>query len=594
MGLLSGVFLTPMGLLGLASLVPLIVLYLLRPDPRKFEIPTYEFLMDETSGGGRSTAFRRLRRNLLFVLQVLVLVLVTLAIASPYVMSTQGAAEGATVIVVDASASMTTDTGGGTRFSRAIAAARDEVSNPTSVIVTGATTRVELERGSPEEARQTLGTLAPSDAPGDLREAVERASAIADEDDRIVVVSDFADDTDWEGAIASARARGQRVVQRQFDGGGRDNVGIVDLQLTTTTATVTVKNTGTTSARRTIRFGGETRQVSLEPGDVTSRTLPVPAGGGRIELTPGDSFSTDDTAVIVAPEDATIDVLLLTNDGNRFLETALSVLPGVELTVKHPPAAVSAEFDVIVFSNVKPNEVLDGTVETARETVASGGGVAIQAQPDMRAVGYGDLLLVEPRGVVNTTSVSVVSDSRLVADTTFPTPDRHVRASLKTGRPLVNTSDGSPLIALAQSGEGRILYYGYLEDESDFKFQARYPVFWKHAVTTLSGRERLETINRRTGERAEFGAGTVNSPSGAREGPTVLLDRAGVYEGERRVGANLLSVAESNVTAPPVQSLAGGAEGTQQRPFELTPFVALAALGGVLAEIGYLHYRGDL
>lgn len=594
MGLLSGVFLTPLGLLGLTSLVPLIILYLLRPDPRRFEIPTYEFLMDETSGGGRSTALRRLRRNLLFILQVLALVLITLALASPYITLTQGAAEGETVLVVDASGSMRTQSGGETRFSRALAAARDEVSNPTSVVVTGATTRVELERGSSEEARQTLGALSPSDTPGDLREAIERASALAADDDRIVVISDFADDTDWQGAIASARARGQRVVQRQFAGGGRDNVGIVDLQLTTTKATVTVKNTGTSAASRTIRFGGETRQVSLEPGDVTSRTFPIPAGGGRIELGPGDSFATDDTAVVIAPEDATIDVLLITNDGNRFLETALSVLPNVDLTVKHPPAAVSADFDVIVFSNVNPNEVLDGTLKTARETVASGGGVAIQAQPDMGAVGYGDLLLVEPGQEVNTSSVSVVSDSRLVADTSFPAPDRHIQATLKAGRPLVNTSDGSPLIALSQSGRGQILYYGYLEDESDFKFQARYPVFWKHAVTTLSGRERLETINRRTGERVEFDTGTIDAPTGPREGPSVLLDRVGVYRGERRVGANLLSVAESNVTAPPVETSGGSADGSQRRPFGLSPFVALAALGIVLVEIGFLRYRGDL
>jgi hypothetical protein len=594
MPLQAGVFLSPLGLAALAALVPLVVVYLLRPDPRRLRVPTVRFLDAESEAEGRSSALKRLRRNLLFVLQAVVIVLLALSLATPYV-QTSGAAGGETVIVVDTSASMAAGDGD-SRFDRAVAAATEEVTGRTTVVTAGPTPEVVLRDGSAEQAREALSTLSVTDAPGDLRSAITRASTAAAPGDRIVVASDFADRSDWQAAVELARARNRTVELRQFDRGGTDNVGIVDLSFDTTAVTVTVANTGTEPASRELRLGEQRRPVELEPGDIATRSFELPAGGGTVRLTPGDSFAVDDTARVVAPDATRVDVLLLTNGDNRFVRTALRVLPGVELTVKRPPAAVTERYDVFVFGDVSPEELLRGTVGSAETTLERGGGVVVQSQPDVGRLGLGELLLAEPGPARNASTARVVAEDRLVEGISFPTPSQQVGGQLRRGQALVNTSEGVPLVARASVRGGQVLQYGYPPDDATFGFAARYPVFWKRAVLELSGRPRLSELNRATGERATFDAGTVAAPDGSRSGPTVPLTQAGVYRaGDRRVSASLQSIEESTLDAPAVDTAAGETGGGERRrPLELTPLTAGLALVLAVSELGYLRARGDL
>jgi len=599
MGPLGDLFLNPIGLLGLLALVPLIIVYLLRPDPRRLAVPTYRFLLEDAGNEGQSSTLRRLRRSLLFLLQLMVLTMLALSMASPYIQTSQATQEGSTILVVDNSASMSVQSGGDTRFDRALATARDDLAQRTTVITSAPSPETRVEGANPERVRETIRSVEMTDASGDLRGAVARASTRAGDNTRIVVISDFADTSGWRGAVSAARGRGQTVELRQFAGGGSNNVGIVDLEYDATEATVAIKNTGQESATREVSFAGETRTVRLDPGDIAFRTFPLPADGGTFQLSPSDSFPTDDEAVVVTPSSRTTDVLLLTNGGNENLRTALRVLPGVSLTVKRPPTAISQEYDVIVFGDVDADELLDGTVQAASETLANGGGVVIQAQSDLARLGLGEFSPVQPGTIGNTSGsdVTVVSDRRLVDGITFPPPDKRMAVSLTSGQSLVNTSDSTPLLALARAGEGRVLYYGYLPSETSFSFAARYPVFWKRTIATISGRPRPSELNRQTGERVEFETEQVQGPEGNLRGPAVSLDQVGLYtDGNRRVGANLLRAGESNVTAPNIESVTdpdgGGAQ--EQSPLNLTPLTAGLALLAFILEIGYMYYRGDL
>jgi hypothetical protein len=118
---------------------------------------------------------------------------------------------------------------------------------------------------------------------GDLRRAIRVA---AEDPRRIGVVSDCVDATDWEAAIESVRAGGTEVVVRRVGGGGEDNVGIVNLSVTTTEATAAITNGGETEQTRTVSLGETTETVALAPGDVTRVTLAVPPGGGELRLSP--------------------------------------------------------------------------------------------------------------------------------------------------------------------------------------------------------------------------------------------------------------------------------------------------------------------
>jgi hypothetical protein len=596
---LSDVFLSPLGFAALLAAVPIVLLYLIRPDPRRVRLPTFRFLSEERREEAANPLFERLQRSVLLLLQLLVIILAATALATPYVPVSESSTIEETVLVVDASASMSVADGGGTRFSRAVSAARDEVTSTTSVVVSGGGAGVALRRGDPDEARQALDDLSATDAPGDLRAAISSATAVAGEGARIVVVSDFADESAWQDAVRVARARGLSVDLRQFARGGAGNVGFIDRSFSGTEVTLTVKNYGESEARRTVALAGASKSVTLGAGDVETVTLPVPAGGGQAKLTPGDALAADDVSYVAAPSDATIDVLLLTNDRNRYLATALSVVEPVELTVDNPPTTVEGSYDVIIYSNVEASRLLTGNVAAGREVLADGGGVAIQAQADVPQK-YGDLLLVDPQGTARNPTLAAPADDELTRGISFPPPEQYVRGSLTSGRALLSTTDGTPILATERRDGGRVLYYGYIEEASAFKYDYQYPIFWKRAVYALAGRRPLAELNQETGGRLQFGNRTsVATPGGTVAAAAVRLDDAGFYEtGSNRYAASLLSESESDVVADDIESEGetGVAAREEERtvPDPLTEWVAVLAGVGVLAEVAYLRRRGDL
>ncbi|WP_210424083.1 vWA domain-containing protein [Halorussus ruber] len=597
---LSSVFLRPLGLAAVAAALPIIALYLLKPDPEEVAFPAVEFLLGDREERRRHPALRRLQRNALLALQLLAVLLVAVSLAAPYVPVSERETVSETVVVVDATASMATEAGEKTRFDRAVQAAEDAVTSETSVVVAGAETTVPTRRAPPTEAKAALSDLRVTAGTSDLREAVSRAAAVAGDDARIVVLSDFASG-DWRTAVASARARGYTVALRQFSGGGSENVGVVGSSFSNGTVSVRVKNFGERRATRKVTLGGESESLTLDPGEVATARLSVPAGGGTLELAPGDSFPTDDRLAIAAPEEPTIDVLVVTNDENRPLTTALSVIRGTRVTVKHPPASISESYDLVVFSEVAPDRLLDGTLSVARETLSAGGGVVIQAQSNLSAVGYGDLLPVAPNGTATDPTVRQPSPTPLTEDVTFPAPEGYVRADLRAGTAHLRTANGTPLLAAAPLSGGRVFYYGYPADNSSFEHNYRYPVFWKRVVYELTGRRSLSSMNRRTGTTLPLGGNaTVETPAGKRKTGLLTFRRVGSYEvGGRRYAASLASAAESNVAAPSIESEAeGGAAGgdteTTTVPQQLTPAVAGLAVLVVLLEMAYLRYRGDL
>jgi len=594
---LQDVFLAPLGLAALLLAVPIVVLYLIRPDPDRIELPTFRFLVDEERQRTTSPYLEQLSRSLLLLAQLLVVVLIALSLAAPYVLVAERTAVEETVVVVDTSASMSTTADGTSRFDAAVGAAEEEVTATTSVVTTAGGGEVVARRVTPGAARDALSGLEPTDAPGDLRGAIVQATALAGEDTRVVVLSDFAGD-EWTDPVTTARARDVSVELRQFDRGGDANVGFIDQSFSGSAATLTVKNFGDEAATRTVRLGGESREVQLDAGAVTDVTLPVPAGGGEATLEPGDDFAVDDTAYVAAPRNPTVDVLVVTNDRNRFLTTALSVIDQVNVSVVRPPTTIDGEYDVILYSNVDADSLLPGNVETGRQLLSEGGGVGVLAQPEPPDQ-YGDLLLLEPTGQGSNPRVGSTTETEITRGIDFQPPSEYLTGSLREGETLVGLEDGSPLVATAERGGGRILYYGYMEESSSFKFNSQYPVFWKRTVFYLADRPTLSGINHATGDTVEFGTGPVEGPEETRNGSTVRLQRAGFYRaGDRREGASLLSEQESDTNVGPLsdRNQAGNLTRTEPRqvPRPLTEYFALAGLLIVVLEVGYLHRRGDL
>ena len=595
---LSDVLLAPLGLAALLLAVPIVVLYLIRPDPQELTLPTFQFLVAGERQQSATPFLERISRSLLLLLQVLVVLVLAVGLATPYLTVSERATVEETVIVVDTSASMQTDAGGQTRFQQAVAAAREEVTGTTSIVTTTSGGDVVLQRGTPTAAQEALDGLSPTDTPGELSGAISQAGSLAGENARIVVLSDFAGE-EWTTAVTTARGRGLSVDLQQFDGGGDANVGFIDRRFSNSAVTLSVKNYGDSTVTRTVRLGNAQQDLQLGPDDVGSVTLPVPAGGSEARLSPGDSFATDDSVYVAAPPDAAVDVLVLTNDRNRYLTTALSVVDRVNVTVRQPPTTIRNTYDVILYSNVEQSSLLPGNVESGRELVEDGGGVAVLAQDDLPQR-YRDLLLLEPGEIQTGATVGQTAQTQLTRGIDFQPPDEYIAGSLRSGSAQVQLGDGTPLIATEERSGGRVMYYGYIEDRSSFKFNYQYPVFWKRAVYYLADREPLPALNHETGETVRFGNTTVEGLAGPVSGNSVPLQRAGLYRSEsRQVSASLLDESESNTNVEALDrrsGTAGNLTRTEQRsvPQPLTEYFALGGLVLALVEVGYLRRRGDL
>ena len=112
-------FLNPWGLLSLLAVPALIALYILRQKHKEVKIPSLLLWKKTQTMMEASTPWQKLKKNLLFILQLLAVILVALAISRPALKSSRFADE--IIVIIDSSASMRAeDTPGKTRFDIAV------------------------------------------------------------------------------------------------------------------------------------------------------------------------------------------------------------------------------------------------------------------------------------------------------------------------------------------------------------------------------------------------------------------------------------------------------------------------------------------
>ena len=167
-------FLTP-AFLGLAALAgPIILLYMLRL--RRREIPVSSILLWQRLVQDReaNAPWQKLRRNLLLLLQLLILAALVLSLARPF-MPVPAVATGSVAVLIDASASMNASDmpGGATRFDAAQEQARNLMNELAStdvmtVIAVGATPQVLTPPTSDRAVlREAINRAEPSQASAD-------------------------------------------------------------------------------------------------------------------------------------------------------------------------------------------------------------------------------------------------------------------------------------------------------------------------------------------------------------------------------------------------------------------------------------------
>ncbi|HEU4918192.1 MAG TPA: VWA domain-containing protein [Candidatus Limnocylindrales bacterium] len=381
---------TPLALLGLLFIPLVVAMYMLKLRREPKVVPSTLLWQRLLADVEANAPWQRLRRSLLFLLQLLLVAILVLLAARPFVERPAGLA-GDIVLVVDTSASMAATDVLPDRLTVAKQAALEALrelpsGGKVSVIEAGRTARI-VAAGSSDlgRIRIAIESIRPTAAQGDLADALELASELAAQsgDAEVLVATDAALAT-----VPTTSVDAPVRVLRVGDERGRRNQAIVALAVRTAPSAVTrsvfvsVANLDLETAQRRIELWGdgrllESRTIDMDPqqkADVIIDDVPRDVAVVEVRLVggetadpavPPDQLAADDRAWAVVPPDRVRNVLLV-GEGDAYLETALSFLPNVNLWGT-TPARYSrdvvrpdgTDWDLIIFERFVPTTVPD-------------------------------------------------------------------------------------------------------------------------------------------------------------------------------------------------------------------------------------------
>lgn len=596
-------FLAPAAFALAALSIPIILLYLLRLRRREALVSSTLLWQQLMRDRQANTPWQRLRRNLLLLLQLLVLALLVLTLARPF-LPLPSVVSGSVVVLLDSSASMQATDVAPNRFeaARRLALGLVDGLGPGEVgtiIAVGPQPEVlGGGPGDPATLRRALETAMPSSGSADWEAAFALAAALAagTPEAQFVIVSDGA----AAGTLPAlpGPARFVRVGERA------DNLAIVALAVREgrggPQAFVRVANSGRHSAEVAVELRADgalfdVRQLAVPArGSATLVLDDLPFDPSVLEarMQSGDALAVDDVAWAARSQSSLRNVLLVT-PGNLFLERALAGLPGVELTLASPGGALPDDsFDLIVhdgpITGTLPagNLWVLGPFPTATASVFTNTAIIRAAvdDPILRYVDWEDTHILQAWSVE-------------------PPPG---------ARTLVQAA-GGPLLLVAERAEGRLAVLAFDLHQSDLPLRVAFPILTANLTAWLLPRGAAAAATSPPGQPVSLeplvGAEeiVVVAPDGQRTSlllgaaPPVYADtaRPGVYQvaqlgpegellGSGLFTVNLFDELESDIgpreSIQIGQTEAAAAGPAEEGRHEVWPWLAGAALGVIALE----------
>jgi len=594
-----------LGLFALLSLVPLILLYLIRPRPQTIEIPSLMFFIKSSGRNKLSSFFKKFIRDWLFLIQLLLILLLAASVAQPFTNYQHDITAKNTVIVLDASASMQAKEGSYTRFQKAKTKAKSLLGAQNTIILAKEVPSIVVKDVPYTEATKYLNKLQPTETTSRIGDAIILAGeALKEKEGGVIVLSDFVNTGGQDPYIAKSVLESKGLVVNFVNVAEKkaSNVGIIDLEADREETTVYVKNYDDTQRTATLKVGNVQEEMTLAPKSAETFTFKTPPGITQIRLIVDDDFDVDNIAYLSTPETEKAKVALVTNNASIFLRNALTASGDMTVTVVGPPVVPTEGYDVFIIHNIDMRELLPGTFEALHHAVEKqGAGLVVHAQGDSDKIDYKNLLPLDITGKGKGGFVSVEQLNKFTKNADFGTMIEHFKTSGQDKAFTTMTSIlNDTIIAVGKEGSGKLVYYGLLESTSDFKYSPSYPIFWTELARYLTGQLDLKSLNYLTKETLILdGEQKVKTPVKTVKQATIMLEQAGIYElDDRNIAVNLLSDTESNLNAEEIV----GAKSTE---FELKPVKEtrklefepiLIAIAGILLllEILYIKMRGDV
>ncbi len=574
-----------------AALIPLIIIYLIKPRPVKQAVPSLMFFIKQSRLSKKDTFFRHFQRDILFLLQLLAISLLAFSATQPYLTTTKDVSSVNTVFVLDVSASSHVKEGQTTRLEAAKEKIKELSGDKTTLILSKATPLIALQDADKTDLMSYLNRHPGTEEESSIGEAILLAGeTITNNKGRVVVLSDFINTKGLNPETAKniLITKGIHVDFISTAGQEKNNVGIIKLVPGETAITGYVKNYNTQEQTVTLSTQGQEQALTIQPGGIETFLITPQEAVTEIILKPEDDFMTDNKVYVSKPNLNNLKLLLITNNKSKFVEAALNSLEGITLDIAEPPLITNEDYDVYIIHNINKNIILPGTFEAIKEKVKQGASVIIHAQPDSAAINYQGLnplpllnLSTTPTAIITDNINAFTRDIDFGTAKTFFTTDTHNTTTIAS-------ANGNTLISLTPLGDGVLAYYGILEKDSDFKLNPSYPLFWTGLINFLTDTPDLEDINLKTGTTIHTQDGTFHT-----------LEKTGLVQiGDQTLAVNLLNEEESTIN--PTQTF-----GKTITTYLLEPvrdevktrlFYHLLLLGTLLVtlEFAYMKARGEV
>jgi Ca-activated chloride channel family protein len=597
--------LSPLGWLGLLSVAPLVLWYLLRPRRRAVLVPSTFLWRQVERPATAATPWQRFRGDATFWLVLLALLGLTFALLRPGV-PVPVALGDHTILVVDASGSMQAlEDGERTRADlarREVADLLADLAPGQTVSLVAAGARAEVLVASAADARTVdaaLATLVGTHGPPDLGGALALATALQRPGERSVVqVITDADLPDQvrplappgTGVLAVGTDQPNAAVTRVVAtvAGGDDTRLLTQVRsyaLVAVTGRVVASVDDAVVVEQPVRLAPRERQdvaltVPGSSGDVVEVRLVLDADeDGAVP----DALAYDDVATVVLPEPTRTSVLVA-GPGSPFLLAALEGIEGVEVTTAPSVPDDLAGTDLLIVDRT------DAPAELTVPTFLVG---PTSYPTDVTATGA----VERPSLTFQASDHPILADADLtginVAEVT--TLDAPALTPLATG-------PRGALLAAGRSGDVPLVVLPFELTASDLPLRPAWPVLVANVLgwTTSTGAApesiavgstvALPVEGRRVQVVPPDGGATRTVTATASGTAAILLDRVGTWRieplGDDPGETTLLAVTaggdEGDLTGSRTQTVANLAPGDTTEPTGLASLVRPIVLGVLL------------
>ena len=627
-------FVAPLALIGLLSIIPLIILYMLLPKPFKVSMPSVMFLVKtEESREKIYSSITKLVKDPLFFAQLFVLILLAVAAAGPFILAYDTHSDESTVIIIDGSGSMQV----GDRFDQVKRDAPRYLSRVNTIILAESVPVIVAENVSASEAESVIRGLTPKAVTADIGSSMAAAANILSiKGGSVYVFSDF---TSWDGMnpleAKNLLGNGLNVNYMPVGTPTPDNLGIINGYLEKSGGSynyhfmVRNYNSGvkTVSANVTTTFSNGSK-MSYAP-----MTLTVPGNGvetfvfknvsrgtTEIKITASDALAEDNAAYISIPEMHSARALYISDaSGSGALpsQIALSLIPELSVTNTNTvPGSISLDYEFVVVNMGK--QPLDSSgINSLHTYVSNGGNIIFVAGEYLEGANQTVNLSKMLPARINTT-VTSLDGTKIYAigsDLTSGLELNNVYVStylnaetrdLATTAYPVMTMDGVPIVAYGPYSKGSVFYFGLNDHAGDdawnnFASFPEFPVFWLRMTDYFAGIGDISEYNLNAGTILVLPAETeIITPEGKMKTNRILFDKAGIYTiGSERIAVNMYNDKESNTLLPRLDGVdAESNTGTLPELYEIQRnifyiFAVLAAIF-IFAELYLLRKRGDI